>query len=118
MANMYVLLNTSAPGGGSAFRDAVDDNGGRLLAYVPPVALIDGTDSTSDALQALVGDAVLAVGVENVGNLLFAAIGDPQLTELLGVLGLTTSSIVQAAELVRPAPGLEWFGFGCTDQEV
>jgi hypothetical protein len=116
MANIYVLLESSLADGGP-FRDAIEDNSGRLIAYLPPLAVVDGDDTTSDALRQLIGGDVRAVGVEDVTDLFAAAFGDFELTRMVGVLALTTAPAVDAAEAVRPQQDVEWSGFTCLTSE-
>ena len=77
---------------------------------------MDGDDTTVSALQQLVGSTVVALGVDDVTDLAAAA-DSAELVEWVGILALTTSTVVDAADLVRPYQDEEWTGFGCVVEE-
>jgi hypothetical protein len=120
MANLYVLLDPKlGPEVLRQFTEAVEDNGGRLIVFLPPqIVLLDGDAATNDALEGLVGGAVIALGFEDVANLALAAFGSAELTRLIAVLALTTSAAMDAAELFRPLKGEVWPAFGCIPEQA
>jgi hypothetical protein len=118
--SLYVLLTDPLSATqGAAVSQAVADTDGRITVLVSSrLMVVDGDPATEGALQGLVGDAVVAVGNDDVTPLLAAAVGSPDLLAQVGVLALTTSPALMAAEAVRPGQGEPWRGLGCVPEEA
>jgi hypothetical protein len=118
--SMYVLLaDPLSPAQGAAVTEAVAGTEGRVTVLISSrLMVVDGGAATNAGLQGLVGDAVVAVGDDDVAPLLAAAVGFPDLLAQVGVLALTTSPALAAAEAVRPRQGEAWHGLGCIPEEA